>query len=364
MTKRDYYEILGVDRNSTNEDIRKAYRRLALKYHPDRNKSPDAGEKFKEISEAYTALSDDEERNRYDSFEHYSGGTRYNWDNIFHEENYRVTPRDIGFGFNDVESTFGVFDRSPHPYGTERFYQGRMDLTYELQIDLEDIYRGTTVDIEIPRIESCKTCKGSGAKNDASTKECPRCKGTGRRELTKTPVYAGSVLEPCERCGGRGGIVKKPCEECGGSGITQRIDRMPIEIPPGAEDGATLILSGKGEPGFVGGPPGDLCIAIKVKPHKTFRRVKANILTEVLIDFTDAVLGGEVEIPTMEGCEKLTIPEGTQTGEIFRLRGKGLPIINYRGRGDELVKVSIRTPTKLTSNQKRIIRELAKALKR
>jgi molecular chaperone DnaJ len=359
MLKRDYYEVLGVDPNATKSEIQKAYRRLVLKYHPDRNKSSDAEEKFKEISEAYAILSDKEKRNQYHSSQNKRHSPRPDWQDAYQRGFSHTHPQDMGFGFNTVEPPLDPF------FGAESFTQGGIDLFYELEIDLEDVYKGGVIQINIPKNETCNTCEGSGAKPGTPLIECDKCQGTGKIEFTETPDPIRSIsLKPCNRCKGRGKIIKKTCHKCRGTGKKQTMEKIPIEIPPGAEDGGTLRVMGEGDPSYVGGPTGDIFITLRVKPHKTFQRVNDNLYTEIPIDFTDAVLGGVVRVPSMEGPINLKIPKGTQTGEIFKLKGKGLPIVNSKKRGDELIKVNIQTPTKLNLKLKKLLHELARELKK
>lgn len=336
MERQDYYETLGLDQNATKEDIKRAYRRLALKYHPDRNKSSDAKEKFQEISEAHSFLIDDEKRNRHDTFGYEGVGSPDNWKDISWEPNFQA--------IYSENSRFNMF------------HSDHQDLAYEIEISLEDVYNGCTVPIDVPVTEKCKNCNGNGAKSGTSiTKQCSKCKGTGkigRSESSRKDSV--SARATCSMCRGRGSVIKKPCEECGGSGILQNTQETRVKIPPGVEDGVCLRFRDESK------SLGDINAFIKLKPHNTFWRVKSNLIVEIPINFADAVFGGIVRVPTMDGSMKLKIPKGTQTDAIFRLRGKGLPKINSERRGDEMVKVKIKIPTKLTPKQKKLLREFAK----
>ncbi|MEM4245703.1 MAG: molecular chaperone DnaJ [Candidatus Bathyarchaeia archaeon] len=360
MAKRDYYEVLGVSRNATKEEIKNAYRKLALQYHPDRNKSPDAEEKFKEISEAYAVLSDDEKRQQYDSFGHEGIGARYSYDDIFRGVDFSDIFRDLGFGFGGFETIFeSFFGRRPR---YERAEARGADLQYELTITLEDVFKGKNVKIEVPRTEQCPQCQGTGAKPGTAPEECPKCRGSGQVEITKVTGFARFVqITPCDKCRGKGTIITALCLGCGGSGAVKRTRTINVRIPPGIEDRQSLILRGEGEAGIRGGPPGDLYVIVNVRPHPVFRRRGDAILYEASINIAEASLGTEIPVPTLEGRVKLKIPSGTQSGTIFRLKGKGLPALDGR-RGDELVKVNVKIPTHLTSQQRRLLEELAKDL--
>jgi len=300
MAKRDYYEVLGISRNATKEEIKNSYRKLALQYHPDRNKSPDAEEKFKEISEAYAVLSDDEKKQQYDSFGHEGIGARYSYDDIFRGANFEDVFRDLGFGFGGFESIFeSFFGRRPW---YERGERRGADLQYDLEIALEDVYRGRNVEIEVPRSESCDLCHGSGAKPGTSPRECPKCRGSGRVELTKTTGFARFVqIMPCDKCRGKGTVIDTPCPRCDGSRIVKRTRKITVRIPPGIEDEQSLRLRGEGEAGQDGGPLGDLYVIVHVKPHKIFRRRGDAILYETPINIVQATLGTEIPVPALNG---------------------------------------------------------------
>lgn len=361
MNKRDYYEILNVPRNASKEEIKRAYRKLALKYHPDRNKAPDAEEKFKEISEAYAVLSDDEKRMQYDRFGHEGIRGRYTWDDIFRGVDFDRIFRDLGFGFGGFDSIFNMFfrGRARQRYGPQK----GTDLRYDLEITLEDAAFGLNTEIDVPRSEVCSLCHGSGAKLGTNPKKCPECNGTGQIRQTRTFGFTHfTEIRTCNRCNGKGMLIDHPCKDCHGTGTVQRTRKIRVKIPPGIDSGHNLRLSGEGEAGVRGGPPGDLYVVIHVKPHDIFKRSGDDILYETYIGFPQAALGAKIDVPTLDGKARLKIPAGTQSGTVFRLRRKGLPHLHGFGRGDELVRVLVRTPTKLTRRQKRLLEELSKEM--
>lgn len=359
MVYKDYYKILGVSRDASKEEIKRAYRRLALKYHPDRNKSPDAEERFKEISEAYAVLSDDEKRRQYDMLGHEGIGARYRPEDLFRGIDFEDIFGDLGFG--SFERIFDLlFGRRP---AAERIRRGS-DLRYDLEVALEEVARGGTTVLRIPRRESCPACKGTGAKPGTSKKACLKCRGTGRIEHTRTSGYATFVqITPCDFCRGSGYVIEDPCQECKGTGSVTTFRSIEVKIPPGVEDGSSLLLRGKGEPGLNGGPPGDLYVVIHVKPHPLFERRGKDLIYEATIDVVKAALGGEIEVPILLGGKiKMNIPPGTQTGDVLKSRGYGLPSMNGE-RGDLLIKVRVETPTNLTSRARQLLKELEKELR-
>jgi len=356
MAKRDYYEILGVSKNASKEEIKDAYRKLALQYHPDRNKSPEAEEKFKELSEAYAVLSDDEKRGQYDNFGHAGIGQRYTWDDIFRGADFDSIFRDLGFGFGGFESIFDMFfgDRARPRYGPQR----GPDLRYDLEITLEEAGAGLQTEINVPRTAVCGICRGTGAKPGTEPRKCPKCQGTGEIRHVRETGFARIIqTELCNICRGRKTIVDSPCRDCGGTGSVEKVSRISVKIPPGVDTGSQLRLRGEGEAGTRGGPSGDLYVVVHVKPHPIFERQGSDILCETSISFPQATLGAEIEVPTLASKARLKIPAGTQSGTVFRLRGKGLPELHGRGRGDQLVRVVVRTPTRLTERQKQLLRE-------
>lgn len=359
-SKRDYYEVLNVPKNATKEEIKRAYRQLALKYHPDRNKSPDAEEKFKEISEAYAVLSDDEKRMQYDQLGHEGISSRYTWDDIFRGADFDRIFRDLGFDFGGFDTIFDMFFG-----GARRRYgpQKGADLRYDLEITLEEAAFGLKKEIEFPGTDVCKTCNGTGAKPGTGPKKCPKCNGTGEIRHSRNFGYTlFTEIETCSECHGRGTFIENLCRDCNGTGTVQRLRKIKLKIPPGIDDGYNLRLRGKGEPGIRGGPNGDLYIVVHVKPHKIFKRRGSNLLYEAQISFPQAALGAKIEIPTLNGKAKLKIPAGTQTGTLFRLKGKGIPHLHGWGRGDQLVRVIVQTPTNLTRHQRELLIELAKEM--
>lgn len=358
MAKSDYYEILGVDRNAVEKDIKGAYRKLALKYHPDRNKSPEAEERFKEISEAYAVLSDDEKRKQYDAFGHEGIGARYTHDDLFRGVDFEDVFRDLGFGgFNRIFDMF-FGGRTVH----ETVRRRGADLRYDLTLSLEDVNKGGNVNLDVFRREKCSTCEGTRAKPGTEPKTCPSCKGTGQIEYSRATGFARFVqITPCDRCRGSGFIIEHPCPECKGIGLSERSRRIRVQIPAGVEDGSSLRISGEGNQSLEGGPPGDLYVLINVKPHENFKRHGDNLICEMPVNMVQAALGTVIHVPTIDGKAKLKIPPGTQGGTLFRLRGKGLPSLGH-GRGDELVRVNVKTPVNLTRRQKELLKEWAKEL--
>lgn len=358
--KRDYYEVLNVPRNAPKDEIKRAYRKLALKYHPDRNKSPDAEEKFKEISEAYAVLSDDEKRMQYDQLGHEGISGRYTWDDIFRGADFDRIFKDLGFGgFNTIfDMFFGGGARQR--YGPRK----GADLRYDLEITLEEAAFGLNKDIEVPGFDVCDTCHGSGVKPGTGPKRCPKCNGTGEIRRTRSFGFTHfTEIETCSECHGKGVLIENLCKDCKGTGTVQRPRRIKLKIPPGIDNGYSLRLSGEGRPGTQGGPKGDLYVVVHVKPHKIFERNRSDLLCEAHIGFPQAALGTKIYVPTLDGKVRLKIPAGTQTGTLFRLKGKGVPRLHGWGRGDQFVKVIVRTPTKLTRRQRRLLAELAKEMK-
>ncbi|NLW24086.1 MAG: molecular chaperone DnaJ [Clostridia bacterium] len=353
MAKRDYYEVLGVSRDSSEDDIKKAYRKLARKYHPDVNPGDkEAEEKFKEINEAYEVLSDPEKRARYDQFGHAGfdnngfGGAGFGG-------------HDFG-GFSDI---FDMFFGSAFGGQTRRGPRKGADVRYELTIEFEEAAFGTTKTITIPRWESCSACHGTGARKGTQPVTCPRCKGTGQIAHTqRTPLGHFQSIRTCPECQGEGKVIKDPCPQCRGKGKIRRNRKVEIKVPAGVDTGSRLRMSGEGEAGELGGPPGDLYIIINVKPHKYFVRQGDDIYLEQPISFVQAALGGEIEIPTLEGKVKFKLPEGVQTDTIFRLKGKGIQNVQGYGKGDQHVKVKVVTPRNLTKEQKELLKKFGETL--
>lgn len=349
--KRDYYEILGVARGATQDELKKAYRKLALQYHPDRNSNdPDAEEKFKEATEAYEVLSDPKKREAYDRFGHQ--GVQGGFSGGFNPETFAEFS-DIFGDFSDFfEGLFGGQRRQRRPGGAMR----GEDLRYDLELTLEEVAQGVEKKIDVPRHETCETCTGTGCAPGSSPTTCGACNGFGQVRFSQGFF---SVSRPCPRCGGRGSTIDSPCNACSGAGRVLRRKKLSVKIPAGAETGLRLKVTGEGERGFRGGPPGDLYIFITVKPHELFERDGDDIVCEVPVSITQSALGAEIEVPTLFGKAKMKIPAGTQTHKMFRLRGKGLPNIRQHGQGDQFVRVVVETPTRLTSRQKELLEEFA-----
>jgi molecular chaperone DnaJ len=359
-SKRDYYEVLGVPKDAPKQEIKQAYRKLALEYHPDRNKSPDAEEKFKEISEAYAVLSDDEKRTQYDQFGHAGINGKYNWEDIYRNTDFASIFRDLGFGgFGSIFDMFfggGARRRNGPRKGA--------DLRYDIEITLEEVAFGLEKELDVTGFDDCEICHGSGMKPGTDSQKCPKCNGTGEIQYTRNlgGMYFTQV-QPCSMCNGRGFPSENLCQKCKGTGATQSIHKINLKVPAGIEDGHSLRLSGEGKPGSKGGPRGDLYVVVHVKPHEIFVRRGDNILYEAQISFPQAALGTKIDVPTLDGEAKLKVPSGTQSGTIFRLKRKGVPHLHGWGKGDQFVNVVVQTPTKLSKRQKRILAELEKELK-
>jgi molecular chaperone DnaJ len=351
MSKRDYYEVLSVSRTCTEQELKSAYRRLAVKYHPDKN--PDdasAEDKFKEAAEAYSVLSDPEQRRRYDRFGHAgvsSSAGAGNWG----APGFGGIEDILGdlFGFGDV---FG----GARGGGRRSTAQRGADLRYDLEIKLEEAAQGMTAQLRIPRLETCDTCKGSGTKAGTQPENCSTCSGSGQVRYQQGFF---SVARTCHVCRGVGRVIKDPCESCKGAGRIERENQMEVKIPAGVETGSRLRVSGEGESGTQGGAPGDLYVVIHVAEHDQFERQGSNLYEAVPITFAQAALGADVMVKTLDGEEKLKIPVGTQTGTVFRLRGKGMPALGGRGKGDLFVSVTVMTPTSLTREQRKLLEQLA-----
>lgn len=354
MSKRDYYEILGVARTATEVELKSAYRKLALKHHPDRNPGDKAAEEaFKEAAEAYAILCDGEKRSLYDRFGHQgvrSAGGGPGFDpSVFNEFGDFADILGGMFGFGDI---FGGGRRRGGP-------QRGADLRYDLEISFEESARGVETSIQIPRQESCETCHGSGAAPGSQPVTCPQCKGQGQVRLQQGFF---TVARTCPQCQGNGKIVTKPCTTCRGAGRVAKERKLTVKIPAGIATGQQMRLQHEGEGGAGGGPPGHLYVVVHVQEHEFFRRDGVNLFCEIPVNFTTLALGGEVQVPTLDGPEAVKVPDGTQTGTTLKLRGKGMPDVNGRGRGDLFATVQVRTPKKLTKDQRHLIEQLAKAL--
>jgi molecular chaperone DnaJ len=355
MAKRDYYEVLGVERGASAEEIKKAYRRLAKQYHPDFNKDDrDAEKKFKEVNEAYEVLSDPQKREQYDRFGHQAeaagfgtggfGGADFN-------------------GFGGFESIFenffgglGGFGRR-RPPGPE---QGA-HLRYDLEITLEEAFHGGSREIKIPRTELCPDCRGSRARAGSKPETCPTCQGSGQQQFTRNTAFGRFVnVQTCSACGGEGKMIKDPCPACRAQGRVVRERQLEIKIPPGVEHGSRLRVGGEGEAGLRGGPPGDLYVIVGIRPHKLFLREGDDLVIELPLNMVYAALGTEVDVPTLDGTAALRIPEGTQPGTSFRLKGRGMPRLRGAGRGDLRVKLKVIVPKRLSHKQKQLLADFAR----
>ncbi|MFW5968189.1 MAG: molecular chaperone DnaJ [Persicimonas sp.] len=346
----DPYDVLGVSKDAELSEIKAAYRRLAVEHHPDKNPDdPRAQERFKEVNEAYEILSDPEKRQAYDRFgstKGFGGGAGGG------------SPFGGQQGFGDIFDIFNTVFRGGRGGGRGR-QRGRRgtDLKMELEVSFEEAATGTTREVTVPSFNRCETCDGSGAKPGTSPTTCPECGGRG-----SVRVQNGffSMMRSCPRCEGEGQIISDPCTDCGGKGIRQEEETLEVEVPAGVDDGQKLRWGGRGGPGADGGRPGDLYIVIRLEDHPLFEREGRDVVCEVPISFTQAALGGKLEVPTLDGKVNMTVPAGTQTGKVFRLNGKGFPSVDgRRGRGDQLVEVVVETPVKLTDRQEELLEEFA-----
>lgn len=347
--KRDYYEVLGVSRTATDQELKQAYRRLAVKHHPDKNQGdPAAEEKFKEISEAYQVLSQPEVRARYDRFGHAGVGAGATAGAGFSQ----------GFpGFEDLFEMFGFGDVFSGGRGSRRSGPRRgSDLRYDIEISLEEAAAGRKTKIRVPRLETCQTCRGSGAAEGSQPVRCSTCAGSGQVRYQQGFF---SVARTCSTCHGAGRVIRDVCAECRGEGRIEREKTLEIKIPAGVDNGSRLRVAGEGEAGEYSGPPGDLYVIVHVKEHEIFERRDSHLYCVVPVSFAQAALGAEITVPTMDGEEKVRIGEGTQTGTVFKLKSKGMPILGSRGRGDQFVAVNVVTPTNLSKEQRRLLEELS-----
>ena len=351
MAAKDYYEVLGVQRGASKQEVKDAYRKLALQFHPDRNKSSEAEARFKEVSEAYAVLSDDEKRRQYDAYGREGVYQRYSREDIFRGADFGEFFRGSGFGgFEDIFSQFFG--------GPQRREERGEDLTYHLQLNLEDLVQDASREVEVPRDEVCGTCRGTGAKAGTSPRTCDVCGGRGQVQKVQSAGFARLVrVTSCDRCGGRGLLIDSPCGTCSGRGTVERTRKIRVVIPAGVEDGQTLRLRGEGNAGERGTPPGDLYVTVNVAPHRFLARRESDIYFETKVGVTEAMLGTELEVPTLYGAVKLTIPHGTQPGTVFKVRGKGLPRFRSGGKGDEYVKVNVEVPKSLSSAQKELLKK-------
>jgi molecular chaperone DnaJ len=350
MSNRDYYDVLGVGRNASEDEIKAAFRKLARQYHPDVNKEPGAEEKFKEINEAYGVLSDREKRARYDRFGREGLGNMGG----FHD--YTVDFGDL------FEELFGSFGFSTGRSSRRSPRRGR-DLQMQVNLTFEEAVFGVEKEIEFQREEVCSRCNGSGAEPGTSPVRCSTCNGQGEvRQVRQT--FLGQMVQTttCPSCNGRGEIISTPCKTCRGGGLERKTVTKKVQIPAGVDRGTQIRLAGEGGPGVYGGPNGNLFLILEVAPHKFFKRRENDIILNIDINIAQATLGAEIEVPTLDGVEKLRIPPGTQPGKVFTLKGKGVPYLRRKDRGDQLVIVNLEVPTKLTKEQRELFEKLAKSL--
>jgi molecular chaperone DnaJ len=351
-TKRDYYEVLSVNRNASDEDIKKAYRRLALQYHPDRNNAPEATERFKEATEAYQVLSDSEKRSLYDryghsAFDRAAGGANVDFSNF------------VGLSIEDLFESF--FGSPGGARGTRQRVQRGQDLRFDLHLTLEEAVFGASKEISLNKHTTCTRCSGNGMEPGSQTSRCPRCEGSGEIRRMQQSIFGQFVnVTLCDRCNGEGQIISDPCHECQGRGVVRARTTVVVDVPQGADEGIQLRLTGQGEPAPRGGVAGNLYVVLHVQPHRFFKRQGNDLLLEVPINVAQAALGDEFSIPTLDNKElTLKIPAGSQSGRIIRLRGEGVPFLREHGRGDLQVHVRVRTPTDLNDEQKKLFRQLS-----
>lgn len=355
--KLDYYDLLGVSRDASQDDIKRAFRKLAFKYHPDRNKRPDAEERFKEVSEAYAVLSDPEKREQYDTRGLEGIKRQYTQEDIFNRRTFRDVFSEFGFNADDLFSRifgrgFNVQQRQPEAP------RGR-DLEAHMEITLEQAAFGTELAVAVPRLKRCSRCNGSGVEPGGNVVTCPKCGGTGAIE--HEAVSGFTVIGSCDRCMGRGQIAEKACKACKGNGLREKRVQLQVRIPPGIDNGDRLVLRRQGEDGPYGGPPGDFYVTIRVKPHRYLVRRGVDLIYEANINLAQATLGAEIRVPTLTSERRVKVPPGTQCGTMLRLRGEG--IRSSRGRGDELVQINVRIPEKLTPKERKLMEELSQEFK-
>ncbi|MEK3807894.1 MULTISPECIES: molecular chaperone DnaJ [unclassified Metabacillus] len=346
MSKRDYYEVLGVSKSASKDEMKKAYRKLSKKYHPDINKEADASDKFKEITEAYEVLSDDQKRAQYDQFGHA-------------DPNQGFGGSDFGGGFGGFDDIFSSIFGGGRRRDPNAPRQGA-DLQYTMTIAFEEAVFGKETTIEIPREETCDTCDGSGAKPGTKPETCSHCSGSGQLNVEQNTPFGRIVnRRVCHYCSGTGKQIKHKCSTCGGAGKVQKRKKISVKIPAGVDDGQQLRVSGQGEPGVNGGPSGDLYVVFNVRPHEFFERNGDDIYCEMPLTFAQAALGDEIEVPTLHGKVKLKVPAGTQTGTKFRMKGKGVANVRGYGQGDQHIVIRVLTPTNINEKQKELLREFA-----
>jgi molecular chaperone DnaJ len=354
-SKLDLYDVLGVGRDASQDEIKRAFRKLAFKYHPDRNKMPDAEERFKEVSEAYAILSDPGKRQQYDARGFEGIKQQYKQEDIFNRGTFRDVFSEFGFNADDLLSRIfgGDFTFQQGPQEAPR---GR-DLSATTVITLDQAAFGTEFEVTLPRLKRCSKCKGSGVESGSKSMICPACKGTGRIGHRVESGF-GQVIVSCNRCNGRGEVAEKPCKICGGGGLEESRARLQVKVPPGIDNGDHLVLRGQGEDGPYGGSPGDFYLTIEIKPHPYLTRRGMDLVYEANINFAQAALGAKIKIPTLTSERTIQVFPGTQNGTVLRLRGEG--INHSKGRGDELVRINVRVPEKLSPKEKEIIEALSR----
>jgi molecular chaperone DnaJ len=356
MSKRDYYEVLGVSKNASDDELKTAFRNLARKYHPDVNNAPDAEEKFKEINEAYGVLSDADKRAAYDRFGH-QGVRGPNGGPGFETVDFSDFADIFGdmFGFGG----FGGRTRSASRTAPRR----GADLQYQVTISFKEAIFGADKEIEVTKDEQCGTCSGSGAKPGTSPKTCPECQGRGEVRQTRQTLLGAMVqVTTCPVCSGKGSVIETHCTTCQGNGLVRHTRRKKVSIPAGVDDGTRIRLAGEGQPGMNNGPPGDLYLLVRVRPHKYFRRRDNDIMLDLNVNIAQATLGAEVKVPTVDGDVKLKIPAGTQPGKIIRMRGRGVPYLRSNSRGDQLVIVNVTIPKRLDEEERTLFEQLAEKM--
>ena len=356
MAEKNYYKILGVDKNSSKEDIKKAYKKLAKQYHPDLNKNSDATEKFKEINEAAAVLGDDNKKSQYDQFGTAGGSSGAG--SGFSGFDFSGFSDTGGFDFDDIFDSFFSGGRSGGRKTRRR--QRGSDLRYDLEIEMEDAYNGAAKQVSITRMEQCSGCHGTGADKNSDIITCPQCNGKGTSTSTqRTPFGLFSTTTTCRKCNGEGQYAEEECRECNGNGAVRKSRKLEIKIPLGADNGTVLRVQGEGESGK-NASPGELYLVLTVKTHKIFERKGDDVHIKVPVTFATAALGGSVDVPTLEGSATIKIPEGTKSNTVFRMRGKGMPILNGNGYGDQNVEIIIDIPEKLTKKQKELLVQFEK----
>lgn len=348
--KRDYYEVLGVGRDASSDEVRRAYRQKARRHHPDVSDAPDAAERFREVQEAYEVLSDDRKRSMYDRFGHDAG-------------QFGGFGNAAGFGIDDLLNEFFGFHTGTRTARRQAPTRGQ-DLRVDLTLEFEEAVFGTEKELEIPRWEVCDVCDGTGAEPGTQPITCAQCAGTGEVRQTQQTGFFGTFVSvtTCPRCEGTGEVVTTPCHQCHGRKRVHGSKTMSVEVPAGVEDGTRLRLSGEGDAGDRGGPPGNLYVHLRVKPHEVFERRGNDIHLELPLNIAQAALGDEIDVPTLDGDQKLRIPPGAQTGQTFKLSGRGVPYLRRSGRGDQVVRVFVVTPRDLTREQRALVEELGKTL--